>query len=244
METTFEEKSNKNDFNNEIGEAFEKYSGIFLSKLLQKESNTYFNIKFDIIEAINCIKAKLIQKLPIELEVKNEIEIYLDIKELIKICNRYLDEAKNITKIIEPSYEFSKNSESDDSNCILGKKFNSAQQNKKFKKNDFFSNETIKEFGNAKNEIDSKNKINGKVINDELNITVSSDDCIAPKKFSSEGKKENISVNNNIKSKDENKSNIINSINESNSSNYFNSGNDIDSIKDTTNSKKKEKKNQ
>ena len=243
MEASFEEKSNKNDFNNGIGEAFEKYSGIFLSKLLQKESNTYFNIKFDIIEAINCIKANLIQKLPIELDVKNEIEIYLGIKELIKICNRYLDVAKAITKITEPSYEFSKKSESDSSNCILGKKFKSAQQNKKFKKNDFFTNKTIEEFDHGKNEIDSKEKINGKVINDEPNITALSDVFFTSKKFASEGKKKQISKNNNIKS-NENTSNRTNSINESinNSSNYFNSGNDIDSIKDTTNTIKREKK--
>ena len=89
----------KTDFKNELGTTFEKYSGILISNILKKENNTYFNIKFDIIEAINNIKSKISAKIPLEEEDKdNEFAIYKEIKSLIKICNTYKEKLKNLSK--------------------------------------------------------------------------------------------------------------------------------------------------
>ena len=85
---------NKEDYNNELGKAFEKHAAILLSKTLDRKDNLYFNINFDIIDAIKTIKSKLLQNIPIDNESDNvdkeEILIYKNIKELVHICNCYL----------------------------------------------------------------------------------------------------------------------------------------------------------
>ena len=94
-----EQESKKGDYNNELGVAFEKHSGILLSNILKKEKNTYFNIKFEAIDAIIDIKSRLFAKLPIEKDIDKEFEIYKEIKDLIKICNKYLEKLKCLPKI-------------------------------------------------------------------------------------------------------------------------------------------------
>ena len=137
--------SHKADFNNEVGKTFEKHSGILFDKILKKENSTYFNIKFNIVKAINKIKENLLKKLFIEKDRENEIKIYLEIKELIKICDKYLIKAKGISKDFYSSYDFSINTENDSNkdsfdskimNCK--KKYASAKQNKTgIKENNF-----------------------------------------------------------------------------------------------------------
>ena len=92
------------DFNDEIGKAFEKHSGILFSKILQKENSTYFNIKFDIVKAILTIKEQLIKRLFPEDCLNIEYSEYLEIKNLICICEKYLIEAKKIPNILDSSY--------------------------------------------------------------------------------------------------------------------------------------------
>lgn len=88
------------DFNDEIGKAFEKHSGILFSKILQKENLTYFNIKFDIVKAILTIKEQLIKRLFPEDCLNIEYSEYLEIKNLICICEKYLIETKKISKYL------------------------------------------------------------------------------------------------------------------------------------------------
>ena len=92
------------DFNDEIGKAFEKHSGILFSKILQKENSTYFNIKFDIVKAILTIKEQLIKRLFPEDFSNIRYSEYLVIKNLICICEKYLIEAKKVPNILDSSY--------------------------------------------------------------------------------------------------------------------------------------------
>ena len=62
------------DFRNELGVAFEKHSGILLSKILKRENSTYFNLKFSVTKAILSIKQDLITEL-FKDEKKNMIPI-------------------------------------------------------------------------------------------------------------------------------------------------------------------------
>ena len=88
IEYEYEHDSNKkNDFNNELGKASERYSNILLAKILKKEQDTFFNINFDVIKAIKGIKTKLKERIPLESTIENEFMIYMEIKDLVKICN-------------------------------------------------------------------------------------------------------------------------------------------------------------
>ena len=88
IEYEYEHDNNKkNDFNNELGKTFERHSGILLAKILKKEQDTFFNINFDVIKAIKGIKTKLKERIPLESAIENEFMIYMEIKDLVKICN-------------------------------------------------------------------------------------------------------------------------------------------------------------
>ena len=83
------------DFRNELGVAFEKHSGILLSKILKRENSTYFNLKFTVTKAILSIKQDLITEL--FKDEKKEYDSYVIIKDLVSICDKYLEKIKNFT---------------------------------------------------------------------------------------------------------------------------------------------------
>ena len=67
------------DLNNELGVAFEKHSGILISKILKKEDSTYFNLKFSVARAIALIKQDLIKEL--FKGGKKEYDVYVKIND-------------------------------------------------------------------------------------------------------------------------------------------------------------------
>ena len=118
------------DFRNELGVAFEKHSGILLSKILKRENSTYFNLKFTVTKAILSIKQDLITEL--FKDEKKEYDSYVIIKDLVSICDKYLEKVKNFT-IMSFSSDI-KSSETDSS--VFEKKYrispkNIIQQSKK-----------------------------------------------------------------------------------------------------------------
>lgn len=126
------------DFRNELGVTFEKHSGILLSKILKRENSTYFNLKFTVTKAILTIKQDLITEL--FKDEKKEYDSYVIIKDLVSICDKYLEKVKNFT-IMSFSSDI-KSSETDSS--VFEKKYrispkNIIQQKKKnVKKKKFF----------------------------------------------------------------------------------------------------------
>ena len=99
------------DLNNELGVAFEKRSGILISKILKKEDSTYFNLKFSVARAIALIKQDLIKEL--FKGGKKEYDVYVKINDLVLICDKYLNEVKNTSDM--PSNSNNKDCETDSS---------------------------------------------------------------------------------------------------------------------------------
>jgi hypothetical protein len=161
-----EKKPKQEDFNNELGKAFEKHAGILLSKTLNKQDSVYFNLNFNIFEAITSIKSKLILRLGIDKcndnnDNEKDFQIYKDIKELIKICNNYLKKL----------YEFSdskKNFQANQKKLYLENQIHSANENRTNTniKLNFDDTPQYQQIFGAKNEkgesgIDSSNIISG-----------------------------------------------------------------------------------
>ena len=129
------------DLNNELGVAFEKRSGILISKILKKEDSTYFNLKFSVARAIALIKQDLIKEL--FKGGKKEYDVYVKINDLVLICDKYLNEVKNTSDM--PSNSNNKDCETDSSEFKkkipnIQKKYCSAKQNKCQTKVNFSSN--------------------------------------------------------------------------------------------------------
>ena len=129
------------DLNNELGVAFEKHSGILISKILKKEDSTYFNLKFSVARAIALIKQDLIKEL--FKGGKKEYDVYVKINDLVLICDKYLNEVKNTSDM--PSNSNNKDCETDSSEFKkkipnIQKKYCSAKQNKCQTKVNFSSN--------------------------------------------------------------------------------------------------------
>ena len=130
------------DFKNELGVSFERHSGILLSKILKREDSTYFNLKFTVAKAIVSIKQDLIREL--FKGEKKEYDSYVKIKDLVSICDKYLEELKNVP--IMSYYSSNKNSETDSSAFkkkipINPPKYLSAKQKKYQKKEIFLFND-------------------------------------------------------------------------------------------------------
>lgn len=118
-------KVDNSDFQNELGKAFEQHTGILFAKMLKKENNIYFNIKFDINHAIRTIKEKLFRKLILDKSILN-YEKYKAIKELIEICDKYLDKLKTVNFFLDDSYENESNLGS--SNIIFNDIYSSSKE--------------------------------------------------------------------------------------------------------------------
>lgn len=178
-----EQESKKGDYNNELGIAFEKHSGILLSKILKKEKNTYFNIKFEAIDAIIGIKSKLFAKLPIENDIENEFEIYTEIKELIKICNKYLDKLKCLPKISETANYDNKIKESN--KTYLENKLNSSEENKIVHKDILLKGEKKDKVSNYNNNAPKNSDEDTIIVNEPKNNLIQSESEIDLKNLQS-----------------------------------------------------------
>ncbi len=192
------------DLNNELGVAFEKHSGILISKILKKEDSTYFNLKFSVARAIALIKQDLIKEL--FKGGKKEYDVYVKINDLVLICDKYLNEVKNTSDM--PSNSNNKDCETDSSEFKkkipnIQKKYCSAKQNKCQTKVNFSSNNSsisCKKDLNSSINISHINSGSNSDKNDFLKSNIISDEIIEnkeqnPTKNKNKAKKEETDIN-------------------------------------------------
>jgi len=186
----------KSDYNNELRVEFVKHSRILLSNILKKENNTYFNIKFEVNDAIIKIKSKLLAKLPIEKDIDNELIIYKEIEDLIKICNKYLEKIKSLPKS-ETSNYINKIQESNKIYLDL------SEENKIVHKNNRLKDEKNGNASNCNNNAPKNSDEKNIIVNQPKNNFIKSGSKIVSINFQS-GDQVNSCTNNNQKKKKKN----------------------------------------